>query len=167
MHQSIQKIFDTFQQTATTPAFRQDRRRRLREIAAVLAVAALVVPPVRTVSAQPEDGATMTVLRGQVAVVRPDGTARQPAPSGTVVYAGDEIRTLSTSGALITFFVGTELELAEDTVIRVEAASRDGERIEVALTQVLGQTVSRVETFSHPGSSYRVDAGGAVALVRG
>jgi hypothetical protein len=28
-------------------------------------------------------GATMTVLRGQVAVIHPDGSAIQPAPSGT------------------------------------------------------------------------------------
>jgi hypothetical protein len=167
MHQSLQKLIGTFRQTSTAPAFRRDRRRRLREIAAFLAVSALVLQPTQSVSAQVEDGATMTVLRGQVAVVRPDGTVRQPAPSGILVYAGDEIRTLSTAGALITFFVGTELELAEETVIRVEAASRDGERIEVSLTQVLGQTVSRVETFAHPGSSYRVEAGGAVALVRG
>jgi hypothetical protein len=39
--------------------------------------------------AQSEDGATMTVLRGQVAVVRGDGSAVQPAPSGTIVHAGD------------------------------------------------------------------------------
>jgi hypothetical protein len=167
MHQSLRKLIGTFRQTSTAPAFRRGRRRLLREIAAFLAVSALVLQPVQSASAQVEDGATMTVLRGQVAVVRPDGTARQPAPSGILVYAGDEIRTLSAAGALITFFVGTELELGDDTVIRVEAASRDGERIEVSLTQVLGQTVSRVETFAHPGSSYRVEAGGAVALVRG
>jgi hypothetical protein len=48
---------------------------------------------------QVQDNATMTVLRGQVAVVSPDGSAVQPAPSGTTVAAGDEIRTLAGAGA--------------------------------------------------------------------
>src|SRR5688572_33329212 len=79
----------------------------------------LLVPLARLAAAQPIQGATLTVLRGQVAVVRPDGSAVQPAPSGTSVMPGDDIRTLTQSGALITFFVGTEIELGEATVLRV------------------------------------------------
>ena len=60
----------------------------------VLALAGLLLVATGQSSAQVQDGATMTVLRGQVAVVRPDGSAVQPAPSGTVVRPGDEIRTL-------------------------------------------------------------------------
>jgi hypothetical protein len=109
----------------------------------------------------------MTVLRGQVAVVHPDGSAIQPAPSGSTVYAGDEIRTIDESGALITFFAGTELELGENTVLLVQRVSRDGEKIDISLKQVFGNTVSRVQSFVDAGSSYRVEVGGAVALVRG
>jgi hypothetical protein len=109
----------------------------------------------------------MSVLRGQVAVIRPDGSAVQPAPSGTLVNVGDEIRTLSATGALITFFVGTEIELGEDTILVVERVTRQGERIDVSLRQVLGATVSRVQSLGDPGSAYRIEAGGAVALVRG
>lgn len=112
-------------------------------------------------------GATMTVLRGQVAVIQPDGSAFQPAPSGTIVRAGDEIRTLSTTGALITFFTGTEIELGEETILVVERISRQGERVDVSLRQVLGATLHRVQSFNEPGAAYRVEAGGAVAVVRG
>ncbi|MBA2447088.1 MAG: FecR domain-containing protein, partial [Chloroflexi bacterium] len=132
-------------------------------LALLLAVASVVTPAV----SQVQDGATLTVLRGQVAIIRPDGSAIQPAPSGTVVSAGDEIRTVSQTGALITFFVGTEIELGEETILVVERVSRQGDRIDVSLKQVFGAAVHRVATFSDPGSSYRVDAGGAVALVRG
>jgi hypothetical protein len=132
----------------------------------ILSVSVLLPLP-RSAFAQIEQGATMTILRGQVAIIRADGTALQPAPSGTLVYAGDEIRTLAPGGALVTFFVGTELELLDNTVIVVEQAERDGMRVAVSLKQVLGMTINRVETFAHPGSMYRVDAGGAVALVRG
>jgi hypothetical protein len=83
--------------------------------------------------AQVEDGATLTVLRGQVAVLRPDGSAVQPAPSGTVVRRGDEIRTLTATGALITFFAGTEIELGAETILVVERVSRRGEQVDVAL----------------------------------
>ncbi len=116
---------------------------------------------------QVQDGATMTVLHGQVAVIRPDGSAIQPAPSGTVIRAGDEIRTLSATGALITFFAGTEIEMGEATILVVERVSRRGEQVDVSLKQVFGATLHRVQTFSDPTSAYRIEAGGAVAVVRG
>jgi hypothetical protein len=116
---------------------------------------------------QLQEGATLTVLRGQVALVRPDGSAVQPAPSGTVVHAGDEIRTLSATGALITFFAGTEIELGADTILVVDRVSRQGERVDVSLKQVFGATLNRVQTLADPASAYRVEAGGAVAVVRG
>jgi hypothetical protein len=117
--------------------------------------------------AQVGDGATMTVLRGQVAVLRADGSATQPAPSGTLIVAGDEIRTLTATGALITFFAGTEIEMGEQTVLVVERVSRQGERVDISLKQVFGVALHRVQSLTDPGSSYRVDVGGAVALVRG
>jgi len=91
----------------------------------------------------------------------------QPAPSGTTVSPGDEIRTLSASGAVITFFTGTEIELGNETILVVERVSRQGERIDVSLRQVFGISVSHMQTFADSGSAYRVDSGGAVALVRG
>ena len=124
-----------------------------------------IAPP--RVSAQAQDGATLTVLRGQVAVVRTDGSAVQPAPSGTVVRAGDEIRTLNRTGALITFFVGTEIEMGEETILAVEQVSIDGGKVDIALKQVLGTTLNRVQSLTDPTSTYRIDAGGATAVVRG
>ena len=79
----------------------------------------LLLPP-SAADAQVQQGATLTILRGQVAVIRPNGSAIQPAPSGTTVDAGDEIRTISKSGALITFFSGTEIEMGEETILVVE-----------------------------------------------
>src|SRR5436305_6642601 len=103
--------------------------RRARLFVSLLTVLSFLLPvlaPAQSVLAQVQDGATMTVLKGQVAVVRPDGSAVQPAPTGTVVQAGDEIRTLTRAGALITFFTGTEIELGADTILAVERVSRDG-----------------------------------------
>lgn len=118
-------------------------------------------------SAQVSDGATMTVLRGEVAILHGDSSAIQPAPSGTTVHVGDEIRTLTRSGALITFFAGSEIELGEETSLAVDRISREGNRIDVSLRQVFGASLHRVHALTDPGSSYRVEAGGAVAVVRG
>ena len=102
-----------------------------------------------------------------MAIIRPDGSAVQPAPSGTIVRTGDEIRTLSATGALITFFVGTEIELGAETILVVDRISRQGERVDVSLKQVFGATLNRVQALTDPASAYRIEAGGAVAVVRG
>ncbi len=141
----------------------------MSRLAAAIASALLVILllPARTSAEQVQQGATMTVLRGQVAVLRPDGSAVQPAPSGSIVRAGDEIRTLTQTGALITFFVGTEIELGEETALVIERVELRGAVVDVSLKQVFGASLHRVQTLADPGSAYRVDVGGAVALVRG
>ena len=139
--------------------------RRAAAVGSALLVTLLLTA--RTSAGQVQDGATMTVLRSQVAVIRPDGAALQPAPSGTVVGVGDEIRTLAESDALITFFVGTEIELGARTTLIVERVSTCDGVVDVSLRQVFGASLHRVQTFANPQSAYRVDVGGAVALVRG
>ena len=117
--------------------------------------------------AQVQQGATLTILRGQVALLRADGSTVQPAPNGSTIDVGDELRTISRSGALITFFSGTEIEMGEDTILVVEQLSRQGDRIDISLRQALGATVNRVQSLAGTGSTYQIQAGGAVALVRG
>ena len=134
-------------------------------LALILVLGTALLPSVAF--SQARQGATLTVLRGQVAVIRPDGSAVQPAASGTIVNAGDEIRTISRAGALITFFAGTEIEMGEETILVVERVTQEGARVDVSLRQVLGVTVNRVQNLTDPSSSYRIEAGGAVAAVRG
>ena len=136
-------------------------------MALMVAVVLLVAPGPSLVRAQARDRATMTVLRGEVAVLPAAGGALQPAPSGTVVQSGDEIRTLSRSGALITFFAGTEIELGDETSLVVEHVAQDGGRVDISLRQVFGASLHRVQSLSDPGSTYQIDVGGAVAVVRG
>lgn len=100
-------------------------------------------------------------------MLRADVTAVQPAPSGTLVRAGDEIRTLTETGALITFFSGTEIELGEETTLVIERVEVRGGTVDVSLKQVFGVSLHRVQSFVDPDSAYHVDVGGAVALVRG
>ena len=137
----------------------------------MLTIAVLLLPLAAPTPARAQadtlDGATLTVLRGQVAVIQSSGGAVQPAPSGTIIQAGDEIRTLSKSGALITLFAGNEIEMGEETTLVVEHLSRNGHSIDISLLQVFGASLHRVQSLTDPASNYRVDAGGAVAIVRG
>ena len=143
------------------------RGRERPGIALLVVLVVMTLVASSTAMAQEQNSATMTVLAGEVAVLRPDGSDIRPAPSGTRVSAGDEIRTLSATGALITFFVGTEIELGEDTALVVERVSRQGERIDVAVKQVNGASLNRVASFTNPGSLYRIAAGGEAVEVHG
>ena len=147
------------------PALREGQTMPKRFLLLVLMLTLVASPSL--VTAQIQQGATITILRGEIAIIHPDGTAVQPAASGSTVSIGDEIRTIGRSGALITFFVGTEIELGADTILIVDQLSKDGDKINVSLRQVLGATVNRVQTLAGSGSSYQIQAGGAVALVRG
>src|SRR4051812_28288871 len=49
----------------------------------------------------------------------------------------------------------------------VERVSRANGRVDVALKQIAGASISRVQALTDPSSSYRIEAGGAVAVVRG
>ena len=130
-----------------------------------LVVLGVVPPPIAV--AQVQQGATLTILRGQVAVVHADGSVVQPARTGDTINPGDEIRTISKAGALITFFSGTEIEMGEETILVVESVSVQGTKVDISLKQAFGATVNRVQTVAGSGSTYQIQAGGAVALVRG
>ncbi|MFN0074042.1 MAG: hypothetical protein ACKVVP_21395 [Chloroflexota bacterium] len=130
----------------------------------VLIVTAVFVFPG---NAQVGAGATLSVIRGTVAVLRGDGSSVQPALSGLSLGVGDQISSLSQSGALVTFFDGSEVQLGADASIVIRELSGQGSRVNITLESVIGSTVHHVVTLTDPASSYRVEAGTTVGLVRG
>jgi hypothetical protein len=143
-------------------------RRRCTRLLLIVSLMLIAAYQVGVVFGQVDEGATLTVLRGTVALTRSDGSALQPATTGTVVHAGDRIATVGPAGALITFFVGAEIEMGADTTIAIQDIRGNSSGvIDVTIENVLGSTVHRVATLTNAGSSYRVVAGGTVALVRG
>lgn len=119
------------------------------------------------VRAQTAVGATLTVLRGSVGVLRADGTPISPAASGLMLGQGDQVATLGPSSILITFFNGTEFELGNNTTIIIRDLTREGSTTTIGIQSVVGTVLNRVVTLTDSGSTYRVEAGGTVALVRG
>jgi hypothetical protein len=130
---------------------------------AALVSVALALPG----AAQVQDGATLTVIRGTAVVVRADGSVQQPAASGSSLTAGDRISTLGQSGALVTFFEGSEVEMGSDATIAIRELHGQGSRVNITLESIIGSTVHNVVALTDPGSSYRVEAGSTVGLVRG
>ena len=117
--------------------------------------------------------------RADVGRGHPDGAARDRlSPQGgwhaaLAGQVGPDYRrrrsgsSLERSGALITFFDGSELELGADTSLIVQEMAQQGSQTTITIQSVFGATVHRVVTLTDASSSYRVEAGGSVALVRG
>lgn len=112
-------------------------------------------------------GATLTVLKGRVGVLKADGSPVSPATSGLALGVGDQVATIGPASALVTFFEGSEVELGADTTIVLDDLGQSGTRTTISIVSVLGTTLHRVVPLTDASSTYRVESGGTVALVRG
>jgi hypothetical protein len=82
---------------------------------------------------------------------------------------GDSVKTGDGSGAEITFFDGSTMELEAGTQIEIlslDVVCSTGVTT-IGLLQTIGTTVSRVTAILDPASSYEVETPGGVAGVRG
>jgi ferric-dicitrate binding protein FerR (iron transport regulator) len=117
--------------------------------------------------AQVTTGASLTVLRGTAAVLKADGSPLSPAPNGLRLDVNDQVATLAGSGALVTFFDGSEIELGSDATIIIREMSGQGAAVNVRIESVVGSTVHRVMQFADTASFYEIQAASTVAAVRG
>lgn len=82
---------------------------------------------------------------------------------------GDKIKTEDDSGAEITFFDGSTIELQAGTEIEIlslDVSAHTGATT-ITLEQTIGTTISRVTALLDPASSYEVETSTGVAAVRG
>jgi hypothetical protein len=88
---------------------------------------------------------------------------------GMSLEVGDSIKTGDDSGAEITFFDGSTIELKPGTEIEIASLdiSTDTGSTTISLKQTIGSTVSRVTKILDPASSYEVETPSGVAAVRG
>jgi hypothetical protein len=118
-------------------------------------------------SSQVGPGASLTVVRGSVAVTRPDGTAIYPAGTGLTLAIGDIVGTLERTRAIVTFFSGIEVELGSNTTIVIRRLDRGLlEEAQIGVENVIGLTVIRVPGGALPGSAVEVVSGNTIAMVR-
>lgn len=82
---------------------------------------------------------------------------------------GDTIKTGDDSGAEITFFDGSTIELEAGTQIEITSldSSPDTGTKTITLMQTIGTTISRVTKLLDPASTYAIETPNGVAAVRG
>lgn len=127
----------------------------------------LAVLPSPEAWSQIRPGASLTVVRGSVAVKRPDSTAIYPAGTGLTLALGDIVGTLERTHAIVTFFSGSEIELGSNTTIVIRRLDRDLlEEAQIGVENVIGLTVIRVPAGAPFGSAVEVVKGDTVAVIR-
>ena len=111
---------------------------------------------------------SLSSVTGDVQVLRQSAVAWIAAASGMKIWTGDSLKTGSDGYALITFFDGSVMEVEAESEISVEELSAaSGGSTTVRISQVLGNTINRVENLVDSSSTYEVETLAGSAVVRG
>ena len=119
----------------------------------------------RLSAAELPSGATLTILVNPVQVASLGATDFVDALPGQSLQPGDVVRTGDTGIALLTFFDGSESQLAAGSQVQIEQADYTPAP-QIALFQTSGVSINRVIPLP-PGGSFRTDTPDATGLVRG
>jgi hypothetical protein len=126
-------------------------------------VAGLYAP--QAVAADLLAGATLDIVAAPVQVGSSQTGPFVDGVSGQLLGAGDVVRTGPGGVALLTFFDGSESQLASDSQLQVQRADYNPAP-RIVLFQSAGVTINRVIPLP-PGGSFETDTPTAIGLVRG
>jgi len=143
------------------------RRLSVSLIACILLVAAIL--PGYSCDTSDTAVTVLSVAEGSVCVIKGGTGDCVEVQPGTVLKAGDIIRTGTDSGARITFFDGTtvDLEAGTEIALMLIAGSADTGPANIRVGQRIGSIIFRVNRIIDPGSSYDVETPTGEASVRG
>ena len=133
-----------------------------KKLLSILALTILVTSALVGCSGAPSDSSTLTILsitEGDVFVMKAGTDEWIEATVEMTLEVGDTIKTGDDSGAEITFFDGSTIELEAGTQIEITSldSSPDGDAKTITLMQTIGTTISRVTKLLDPASSYAVE----------
>jgi uncharacterized repeat protein (TIGR01451 family) len=105
---------------------------------------------------------------GNVSVMKAGTVSWIEAQAEMCLQPGDSIRSGNSSGAELTFFDGSTIELQAATQVEIASLniSSTGSTT-IGLRQVIGTTISRVRELVDSTSSYEIETPAGVAAVRG
>jgi hypothetical protein len=155
-----------------TVAVAPKRRGCLRPIITLLVIVGLVGGALFWLSiraqAGPDASAVLTVFTPGVSVARGTGGTYATVTTGTMVQAGDSVKTDATGRGSIQFPDGSVMRLASSTEITLTSAhfAKDGNLHDATITQKLGRTLSSIQRLVG-GATYKVAGQSASASVRG
>jgi VCBS repeat-containing protein len=120
-------------------------------------------------SSTPSTLTILSITEGDVFVMKAGTDDWIEGEIGMSLEVGDVIKTGDDSGAEITFFDGSTIELKPGTEIEIASLdiSPDTGSTTITLQQTIGTTISRVTKLLDPASSYEVETPTGVAAVRG
>ena len=117
----------------------------------------------------PSTPTILSITEGDVSVMKAGTDDWIEAELGMFLEVGDTIKTDDNSGAEITFFDGSTIELQAGTEIEIISLdmSCDTGSTTITLEQMIGDTISRVKKILDPASSYEIETPTGVVGVRG
>jgi hypothetical protein len=143
-----------------------------KKLLSMVALTILLASSLVACSEAPSDSSTLTILsitEGDVFVMKAGTDDWTDASVEMTLGIGDAVKTGDDSGAEITFFDGSTIELEAGTQIEITSlhTSPDTGTKTITLMQTIGTTVSRVTALLDPASTYAVQTPSGVAAVRG
>ena len=143
-----------------------------KKLLSILALTILVTSALVGCSGASPTDSTLTILsitEGEVFVMKAGADDWIEATVEMSLEVGDIIKTGDDSGAEITFFDGSTIELEAGTQIEITSldTSPDTGTKTITLMQTVGTTISRVTKLLDPASSYAIETPSGVAAVRG
>ena len=127
------------------------------------------VPPTATNTPAPQNAdASLSVDADQVELRSGAEGAWTAVTETQIVHSADAVRTDATGQAVLTFFTGTQAEIAPNSELEVSSyeTNADGST-SITLKQISGQTLHRVAQMADSSSHYEVDTPVALITVRG
>ena len=140
-----------------------------KKLLSILALSILVASTLAGCGSSPSTLTILSITEGDVFVMK---AATDDWIEGAVemsLEVGDALKTGDDSGAEITFFDGSTMELEAGTQIEITSLdfSADTDVTTITLMQTIGTTISRVTKFLDPASRYEVETPTGVVAVRG
>jgi hypothetical protein len=127
-----------------------------------------VSTPTATPTEPSGETGSLSGVTGDVQVLRSWSSSWIAATSGMKIGTSDSLKTGSDGYVLIRFFDGSVMEVEADSEISVEELSKaSGGSTTVRISQVLGNTLNRVENLVDSSSTYEVETLAGSAVVRG
>jgi hypothetical protein len=142
---------------------------RLLSILALIIVVASTTVSCGGGSPCPSTLTILSIATGNVSVMKAGTNDWTGAQVGTKLEVGDTIKTGEDSGAEITFFDGSTMDMEAGTQIEILslAIACDTGVTTISLLQTIGTTISRVTKILDPASRYEVETPSGVVGVRG
>ena len=109
---------------------------------------------------------TGEVVRDRGRAIELHGTLVR-ASDGEILSAGDQVRALAESHALVTFFDGSTIEIEPEARITIEELGSSNGAVTIRLSQAIGHTWSSIVKFHDPASRYEIKTPALSATVRG